>query len=111
MAADDYYVIAYRFLKYLYDCLKRAAQPKEEALCADFFDIPVEYWEYIVTHLYTDGYIEGITVGRYLHAKGLSIGNLRNINITPKGIEYLSENSMLQKIKGTVKDIMDILPF
>ena len=111
MDHDDYYVITYRLLKYLYECLKTAARPKEEVLRADFFDIPEAYWEYIVSHLYTDGYVEGVNVSRYLHKSGLSVNGIKNISITPKGIEYLSENSMFQKIKGYVKDITDILPF
>ena len=29
MAKDDYFVIVYRLLKYLYDCLKKSEKPNE----------------------------------------------------------------------------------
>jgi hypothetical protein len=111
MSKDDYYVIAYRFLKYLYDCLKQSKSPNIEVLDAEFFDIDDEYWEYIIKNLYEEGFVEGITLVPVLNRKNPLIKGLNNIRITPKGISYLFENSLFQKIKGTVKDIADILPF
>ena len=32
MAKDDYFVIVYRLLKYLYDCLKKSSKPNAEVL-------------------------------------------------------------------------------
>ena len=110
MGRDDYHVITYRLLKYLYECLKKSKPVAREVLEADFFKIDEAYWEYILRHLYTDGYIEGVALVPILNKVGGSIKILPHIAITPKGIEYLQENSLFQKIKGTVKEIAEILP-
>jgi len=110
MAKDDFYVIAYRLLKYLYDCLKKGKQANMEALDADFFAIGDAYWEYIIRHLHTDGFIEGVTLVPALGKPEGAVKISPRITITPKGIQYLEENSMFQKIKSAVKDIADILP-
>ena len=34
MAQNDYFVIVYRVLKYLYDCLKKGEKPEAEYLVA-----------------------------------------------------------------------------
>ena len=104
MARDDYFVIVYRLLKYLYDCLKKSKKPDAGALEADFFGIAEEYWQYIIRNILNDGYIEG--VARF--DGGLVIRP--DVSITPKGIQHLEENSIFQKIKGAAKDIADIMP-
>ena len=109
MAKDDYFVIAYRLLKYLYDCLKRGKPPNVEVLSSDFFSINEDYWQYIVRTLHEDGYIGGILINAVLGSKPQAT-RLNQIEITPKGILYLEENSMFNKIKGAVKDIADALP-
>lgn len=109
MAKDDYFVIAYRLLKYLYDCVKKGKAPNTEALCAEFFSINEEYWQYILRTLYEDGYISGIFINKTLGAAPYAMG-LNKMEITPKGILYLEENSVFQKIRGAVKDIAEILP-
>ena len=110
MAKDDYYVIVYRLLKYLYDCLKKSVNPNMEALDAAFFGIGEPYWEYIISNLVIDGYITGAVLvpirGRVERGVKISHG----IKITPKGILFLEENSIFQKIKYVVKDIADIIP-
>lgn len=110
MGKDDYFVIAYRLLKYLYDCLKKSRGPNIEALDADFFSIDVPYWEYIISNLHNEGYISGVIVSRIAERRGNCVRITRDIEITPKGILYLEENSMFQKIKGVVKDIAEIIP-
>jgi len=110
MAKDDYFVIAYRLLKYLYDCIKKGKVPNQEVLNADFFNINEEYWHYILRTLYEDEYIKGIFIDTELGGTPYAV-RLNKMEITPKGILYLDENSAFQKIKGAVKDIADILPF
>ena len=39
------------------------------------------------------------------------ISNLENMKITPKGIEYLTDNSFIQKAKELLKDTKAIIPF
>ena len=47
MAQNDYFVIVYRVLKYLYDCLKKGEKPEAEYLVASTYNIPENYWIYI----------------------------------------------------------------
>lgn len=35
----------------------------------------------------------------------------RGIRITPRGISFLFENSLMEKVKRTLKDIKEIIPF
>lgn len=105
MAKDDYFVIAYKVLKYLYECLKRGKEPNMSILSADFFSIKTSYWAYIMESLKNEEYLIGVVV-----VDGVSVGIRPDITITPKGIQYLEENSLLQKAKETVKDIRDMLP-
>lgn len=108
MAQDDYFVIVYKLLKYLYDCLKRGVCPAAEILNAEYFGIIDDYWEYIIRNLYRDGYVEGVTLTR-VHAKPDYPSMQPHFSITPKGIQYIQENSAFEKIRGYVKDIAAII--
>ena len=105
MSKDDYFVIVYRLLKYLYGCLKSGKPAKYEVLCADFFGVEDSYWEYIIRNLYIDGYVDGMMLVSLIGKLDKGVKIFDNFMITPKGIEYLSENSIFQKVKGIVKDI------
>jgi len=104
MAKDDYFVIAYKILKYLYECLKKGLTPNLEVLSAEYFSIGKSYWDYIIDNLYEDEYITGVMV--FSSCTKVT----ESTTITPKGIAYLEENSMFKKIKGTLKDVRDMLP-
>ena len=109
MAQNDYFVIVYRVLKYLYDCLKKGEKPEAEYLVASTYNIPENYWIYILLSLINEEYIKGISVN---HTKeGVILGDLQEAIITPKGIEYLFENSLIEKAKKTLKDVKDMIPF
>ena len=110
MPKDDYFVIAYRLLKYLYDCLKKSKQPNPEVLDADFFTIDSFYWEYIIKNLYLDEYITGVILVPILGKHTVCVKITVDVQITPKGIQYLNENSMFQTIRGVVKDVAEIIP-
>jgi len=109
MAKDDYFVIVYRLLKYLYDCLKRGKPPSPEVLCADFFSVNEEYWQFILRTLFEDGYVSGLFINSLLGGKPHAT-RLNQMEITPKGILYLDENSIFKRIRGAVKDIAEIIP-
>lgn len=114
MAKNDYYVIVYQILSYLYQRLKKGEQVKSSMLNYDspLFDaINKKYWAYIIYQLSKMGFVEGID---FAELDGLNIPypvNLDNCMITPLGIEYLCDNSMIQKAKRFLKDISEIVPF
>ena len=109
MAKDDYFVIVYQLLKYLYECLKNGTRPDENKLTATYFNIPLNYWGYIVDSLSKEGFIDGV---KGIPTKdGIVFNDMKEMMITPYGIQYLFDNSLLQKAKRTLKDIKEMTPF
>lgn len=112
MAKDDYHVIVYQILAYLYTKLK-AGEPVDEAYLkhdSPYLGINEVYWTYIIENLVKSGLIENVTV-KYAWGNQAIIGDMSNARITPKGIEFLCDNSFLNKAKETLKDIKAIVPF
>lgn len=112
MAKDDYYVIVYKILAYLYENLKAGKENDPTMLMYDggLFNINRKYWAYIFENLANDGYIAGVEQaeigdGYYLKAQ------FPTCKITPKGIGYLCENSLVEKAKNFLKDVKDMTPF
>lgn len=108
MARDDYFVIVYAILKYLYDCLKEDRTVDFDRISNTAYGIPFSYWCYIIESMQEQGYIKGLGIKDTKDGKILS--NHGCTQITPKGIEYLFENSLMQKVKKTLKDMKDIIP-
>lgn len=54
------------------------------------------------------GYIKGVIIKRNIY--GELITDCDNIKITLKGLEYLQENSVMQKIYKTIKGIKEVTP-
>ncbi len=108
MAKNDYFVIAYRILSYLYECFKAGETPDVSMFGPDALNISNGYWANVMESLYEDGYIKGIAmIPRIGGAPGVK---LIDPKITSKGIEYLQDNSTMQKAKNFLKDIKDIVP-
>lgn len=110
MAKDDYFVIIYQILKGLYEALKSGKAVTAESL-TKWYEVGEKglnatYWSYILDSLSDSGYIQGLEkVENYGGAYYAG-----EIQITPKGIEYLFDNSTMSKIKNTIKEFKDILP-
>ncbi len=111
MARDDYFVIVYKILTYLYECLKMGKNiDTYNILTAETYGIEESYFNYIIIQLYEEGYIDGINIIPIIGAKQKGIKITSNVIIKPKGIEYLQENSILSKVKGMLKEIKDTIP-
>ena len=112
MAKDDYFVLVYKILAYLYTVLKEGRSPDAKMLQHDstLLGVNEPYWTYIMENLQAQGYITGLTV---VAAWGgaRSISNLERCQITPDGIAYLFENSLLAKAKELLKDVKAMTPF
>ena len=118
MARDDYHVIVYQILSYLYVQLKKGKPIDPEQISQDnrYFHINEKYWLYIMKNLSNDGLIDGITVTERRYADDneivLRISDLENCEITPRGIEFLTDNSFMEKAKKFFKETKDVLsPF
>ncbi len=102
MAKNDYSVIVCIILSYMYECLKTGKRVELELMNPEALKLCDNYWMYIIRHLVKDGYIEGVLC---THTKEGYSFTFDDINITPKGIEYLQENSYMQKAKETVRSL------
>lgn len=112
MARNDYFVLAYRILAYLYDCLKEGNPVDISRLGnSEELNISCAYWEYIFRHLYEAGYIEGISLFQTVGQQTPAVKIERNVMITPKGIEYLQENSTMEKAKKFLKELKAATPW
>lgn len=113
MAKDDYHVIVYQILSYLYQRIKKGEKPQPDMLSYDgpLFKINKAYWAYIIYHMSEIGMIEGVA---FVDFDGIDIPypvNLEDCRITPVGIEYLCDNTFMEKAKRFLKDIKEIIPF
>ena len=118
MAKDDFHVIVYQILAYLYQCLKsgKDVDPKMLSVESDYFAINGQclnhrYWAYIIYQLQRLGMIEGVVFADIDNLNYPHPLKLDNCMITPYGIEYLTDNSFLAKAKEFLKEIKAIVPF
>lgn len=112
MAKDDYHVIVYQILAYLYMQLKNGDPVDGDLLKHDskYLGINEIYWQYIMLNMLNQGLISGISVNK-AWGKEIIISDLENTQITPTGIEFLCDNSFLAKAKQFLKDTKAIVPF
>ncbi len=112
MARDDYYVIVYQILAYLYVCLKMDEPVNPNLLQHDskMLNINRNYWAYIMENIQEQGYIKNVKL-TFAMGHNLFDADLSSCQITPKGIEYLCENSTLKKAYRFLKEVKGIAPF
>lgn len=112
MAKDDYHVLVYQILSYLYVQLKSGEPVDADLLKHDsaYLGINETYWAYIFENLMKDRLIEGTTITK-TWGQNVMINDLEKTRITPRGIEYLCDNSFLSKAKAFLKDVKAIVPF
>ncbi len=112
MARDDYHVVVYQILAYLYVQLKAGEKINTKLLQADsnYLNINPVYWSYIIENLCRQGFVSGVEKSK-AWGGDTAIFDLENIMITPLGIEYLTDNDFLKKARDFLKDIKAIVPF
>lgn len=101
MAKDDFFVIAYKILSYLYECNKTGKHPAIEDFnyhCA-MFSIPESYWQQIMGDLIDKGYISGASKVECTERSQPGIKINPGVAITMDGVEFLQENSKMKKVK------------
>lgn len=103
----DNFKVIYRILRYL-----EKAMDYDEAdtsfISADALKISEQRWAAIMEMLVTEGYITGITVSR--SRDGEVVISESNPRITLRGLEYLSDNSLMQKAAKIAKGIAEVIP-
>lgn len=112
MAKDDYFVLVYKILAYLYTVLKEGRSPDPKMLQHDsrLLGVNEMYWTYIMEKLQEQGYITGLTIITPWGGDKM-IAGLECCQITPDGIAYLFENDLLSKAKELLKTSKAMTPF
>ena len=109
MAKDDFFVIAYRILSYLYECMKKGDAYDPDVISPEALGINSRYFKAVVKNLYWKGFIIGITEtsAPVWHRDYMEI---KSLEITMDGVEYLQNNSTIAKAKQALKDFKDMIP-
>ncbi len=96
----------YRILKYL-----EKAMDYDEAdldfISAEKLGVTKQRWAAVMEMLATEGYITGLSIKR--STDGEICCSVSNPRITLKGLEYLQENSIMQKAANLAKGVADII--
>ena len=61
MAKDDYFVVVYRILSYLYDCFRGGEKPDIDFFGPEALKINNGYWTNVMESLSNEGYVTGVT--------------------------------------------------
>ena len=110
MVRDDYDVLTCKVLTYLYKKLRgREREPQDVYLqpMTKFFPVEKEYFEYLIENLQREGLIEGVIMSKTWSGPTIIV-NLENIRITPSGIRYLRDNSLMKRIREKLPDAASI---
>ncbi len=79
-----------------------------ETISHEVLGVSKQRWARYLEMMADVGYIKGINISKNILGE-TQIHNI-DIKITLKGLEYLQENSIMQKIYKTMKGIKDITP-
>ena len=79
-----------------------------ERISSNNLGISQQRWNKYMEMLLDAGYIKGVTIQKYV--PGETNVDAEDIRITLKGLEYLSENSIMQKMYKAAKGITDLIP-
>jgi hypothetical protein len=106
MAKDDYNVVVFKILTYLYACLKRITLFDEDVFkqIIDKQKIADEYLTDILHMMTEEGMIIGLVFTKAWGNTYILANEYGDMKITSSGIEYLNVNGTMSKIKDAVKD-------
>jgi len=110
MPNDDYHVVVFRILKYLYMQLKKGEPVEAEMLRHDSKICKVNemYWRYIVTSMQEEGLIRGLKKGEGWEDFDPLEEQLANLQITPKGIDVLSDSRMGERVDKLIRGALKL---
>ena len=110
MAKDDYHVVVFRILKYLYQQLKKGEPVETAELLHDgkLCKVNESYWRYIMINMQEEGLIRGLKKGKGRADYEELEEQLKNLQITPKGIDMLADSRMGERVDQLVKGILKI---
>ncbi len=102
----DNFKTIYRILRYLEKAMD-LDEPDMERISAETLGLSEQRWIAIMEMLTRDQYIAGVSVKR--SADGDVAISVSAPRITLRGLEYLQENSLMQKAANLAKGVVDII--
>lgn len=102
MQKDDYFVIVYNVLNYLYKQLKDGTTTVDSHTLVKNArsHIKADYWLYIIRSLLDEQYITVKTIEHEYINSNEPTKEIVGAQITPKGINYLFTHPMMKQIKN-----------
>lgn len=107
MAQNDMYVVMYKILCYLYDCMKRDIAPDVEEFSHVALGIPELYWQDVIHELFRKHYISGVMLTR--KGNGFVV-NFNRPRVTMDGVAFMQENTMMAKARDFLITTKSALP-
>jgi len=105
----DNFKIIYKILKFLEMSLDYE-MTDVDAISYQRLGITKERWEQLLIMLQDSGYITGIAVTQSLGDNKRHIAEPITPVITLKGLEYLTENTLLKRAAALLKGAKDMIP-
>lgn len=109
MSNNDFFAVTYKILNYLKYCYENGINPDPNVLNADNFNIGNVQFANTLQMLSDHGYISGLKF-HSTSTNGTVVGGVQNAKITMEGLQYLAENTMMQKAYKIFKEVRDWLP-
>jgi len=103
----DNFAAVYRILHALEACMD-LEKANIDMFSAQKLGVSQQRWNKYIEMMYDVVYIKGVEITEYI--SGEKEIYCEDIQITLKGLEYLQENSIMQRIYKTAKGVKDVLP-
>lgn len=102
----DNFRVIYRILRYLEKAMDYD-EPDMTCISAEALKLTDHRWLMVMEMLSKEGYIDGLSVQRGID--GSVVISSSTPRITLKGLEYLQENSLMNKAAELAKGVADII--
>lgn len=109
MAKDDYDVICYKVLLYLYAIFKRVDIWDDLKFKKAVANVSEDYLANILSMMTDEKLITGLVFQTVWGNDQLLVNDFSDMKITSNGIHYLQENSRMHKVKQYLLDHSDII--
>ena len=107
MAKNDMYVIMYKILAYLDECMRKNVDVNDDKFSHIVLGISEKYWAHIIDELVCHKYVRGVNV---IYTTTEPIICINNPRVTMEGVAFMQENSMMKKAREFLKETKSILP-
>lgn len=104
----DNFVVIYKILKAL-EASMDFEEFDEQLISPERLGITKERRDKLLIQMQKEGYISGIGIVQYVNLASPSIDISNSVSITIKGLEYLTENSLMAKAAKLAKGVAEVL--